>query len=83
MRLNCGIVWVIRFCNAWGYKAKLEESVKDQKNHQLPDQVIQLVLLVLLLLLSIVQRLQPVHQEECNFIPTLQKQTDTEHHHTV
>ena len=23
-------------CHAWGYKAKLEESVTNQKNHQLP-----------------------------------------------
>lgn len=35
-------------CNAWGYKAKLEESVKNQKDHQLHVSVFFLSLRILL-----------------------------------
>lgn len=31
-------------CDAWGYKAKLEETVKDQKDHHLPVSFLRILL---------------------------------------
>ena len=31
-------------CDAWGYKAKLEETVKDQKDHRLPVSFLRILL---------------------------------------